>query len=134
MLFVSHLVLVLLIISGMSYSRFQSEWVSQVEHMAQITKSHLFNHIKLISGFVAGRNHANLKVLHSGNYPHGVVTISMGAVLVAPRQNCLSDGECTVLLEKLFEIADKNLYMAKNNGRNSVMFNKQTSTEDNSHN
>ncbi|EOU2462094.1 diguanylate cyclase [Vibrio navarrensis] len=60
MLFLSHLVLVLSIVFGMSYNRFSSEWQSEVEHTADLTKSYFSSQMTFLSGSVAGRNYANL--------------------------------------------------------------------------
>ncbi|CAE6924175.1 COG2199 FOG GGDEF domain [Vibrio sp. B1REV9] len=60
MLFVSHLFLVLSIILGMSFARYQSEWEMRIEHAAAITKSHLAAQMTFFSSSIAGRNYANL--------------------------------------------------------------------------
>ncbi|MGX9419214.1 diguanylate cyclase domain-containing protein [Vibrio sp. WJH972] len=60
MLFVSHLVLVMSIILGMSYSRYQSDWETKVEYLADMSASHLSAYNTFFSGSVAGRNYANL--------------------------------------------------------------------------
>lgn len=60
MLFVSHLVLVLSIILGMSYSRYQNDWTTKVEYLADMSASHLSAYNTFFSGSVAGRNYANL--------------------------------------------------------------------------
>lgn len=60
MLFVSHLVLVLSIILGLSFTRFQSEWSMRIEHAATIAKSYLSSQQTFLSGSIAGRNYANL--------------------------------------------------------------------------
>lgn len=60
MLFVSHLVLVLSIIFGMSYSRYQNDWSTKVEYLADMSASHLAAYNTFFSGSVAGRNYANL--------------------------------------------------------------------------
>jgi diguanylate cyclase (GGDEF)-like protein len=59
MLFVSHLVLVLSIIFGMSYSRYHSDWETKVEYLADMSASQLAAHNTFFSGSVAGRNYAN---------------------------------------------------------------------------
>lgn len=60
MLVVSHLLLVLILISGFSYTRYQSEWNRHVEYSANIAKLTLAPHITFISNSVAGINYANL--------------------------------------------------------------------------
>lgn len=60
MLFVSHLVLVLSIILGMSYSRYQNDWSMKVEYLADMSASQLAAYNTFFSGSVAGRNYANL--------------------------------------------------------------------------
>ncbi|USD66715.1 diguanylate cyclase [Vibrio sp. SCSIO 43136] len=60
MLFISHLVLVLSIIFGLSYTRYQSDWETKLEYLADLSASHLSSHNTFFSGSVAGRNHANL--------------------------------------------------------------------------
>ncbi|MCV3264598.1 hypothetical protein OGZ01_27315 [Vibrio harveyi] len=58
--FLSHLVLVISIISGLSYTRFQSEWDMRIEHAVIMAKTHLSSQMTFISGSIAGRNYANL--------------------------------------------------------------------------
>lgn len=60
MLFVSHLVLVIVIILGMSYARYTSEWDRQVRYSALLAKHSIDTHINFFSGSVAGVNYANL--------------------------------------------------------------------------
>ena len=60
MLFVSHLVLVMSIILGMTYSRYDSEWNLRVEQTASIAKSQFTSQLTWLSTSVAGRNYANL--------------------------------------------------------------------------
>ncbi len=60
MLFVSHLVLVMSIIFGLSLTRFQSEWDMRIEHAATMAKTHLSSQMTFMSGSIAGRNYANL--------------------------------------------------------------------------
>ncbi|MDG3086236.1 diguanylate cyclase [Vibrio hannami] len=60
MLFISHLVLVLSIIFGMSYSRYQNDWTTKVEYLADMSASHIAAYNTFFSGSVAGRNYANL--------------------------------------------------------------------------
>ncbi|MEZ8098892.1 diguanylate cyclase domain-containing protein [Vibrio bivalvicida] len=60
MLFISHLVLVLSIIFGLSYSRYQNDWSTKVEYLADMSASHLAAYNTFFSGSVAGRNYANL--------------------------------------------------------------------------
>ncbi|MBT0122129.1 hypothetical protein HAS15_11225 [Vibrio campbellii] len=59
-LFVSHLVLVLSIILGLSFTRFQSEWDMRIVHAANMAKTHLSSQVTFLSGSIAGRNYANL--------------------------------------------------------------------------
>ena len=56
----SHLALVLSIIFGMSYSRYQNDWTTKVEYLADMSASHLAAYNTFFSGSVAGRNYANL--------------------------------------------------------------------------
>ncbi|WP_241801539.1 sensor domain-containing diguanylate cyclase [Vibrio genomosp. F10] len=60
MLFISHLTLVLSIIFGMSYSRYQNDWINKVEYLADVSASQLEAYNTFFSGSVAGRNYANL--------------------------------------------------------------------------
>ncbi|WP_375748426.1 diguanylate cyclase [Vibrio sp. HN007] len=60
MLFISHLALVLSIIFGMSYSRYQNDWTTKVEYLADMSASHIAAYNTFFSGSVAGRNYANL--------------------------------------------------------------------------
>lgn len=60
MLVVSHMLLVLILISGFSYTRYQSEWNRHVEYSATLAKLTLAPHISFISTSVAGINYANL--------------------------------------------------------------------------
>ncbi len=60
MLVVSHLVLVVILILGFSYTRYHSEWHRQVEYSATISKLTLTPHVPFISSSVAGINYANL--------------------------------------------------------------------------
>jgi diguanylate cyclase (GGDEF)-like protein len=60
MLVVSHLLLVLILVSGFSYTRYQSEWNRHVEYSASLAKLTLAPHISFISTSVAGINYANL--------------------------------------------------------------------------
>lgn len=60
MLLVSHLFLVVILISGFSYTRYQSEWNRHVESSATIAKLTLAPHISFLSSSVAGVNYANL--------------------------------------------------------------------------
>ncbi|WCE32530.1 diguanylate cyclase domain-containing protein [Vibrio sp. SCSIO 43137] len=60
MLFISHLALVLSIICGMSYSRYQSDWETKVQYLADTSASHIAAYNTFFSGSVAGRNYANL--------------------------------------------------------------------------
>lgn len=60
MLVLSHLFLVVILIAGFSYSRYQSEWNRYVENSASLAKLKLAPHISFISSSVAGINYANL--------------------------------------------------------------------------
>ncbi|WP_071816300.1 sensor domain-containing diguanylate cyclase [Vibrio orientalis] len=60
MLVVSHMLLVLILISGFSYTRYQSEWNRHIEYSASLAKLTLAPHISFISTSVAGLNYANL--------------------------------------------------------------------------
>ncbi|WP_244225179.1 sensor domain-containing diguanylate cyclase [Vibrio aquaticus] len=60
MLVVSHLVLVLILISGFSYTRYHSEWNRHVEYSATIAKLTLAPHIPSISNSVADINYVKL--------------------------------------------------------------------------
>lgn len=60
MLFISHLALVLSIIFGLSYSRYQNDWATKVEYLADMSASHIAAYNTFFSGSVAGRNYANL--------------------------------------------------------------------------
>lgn len=53
---------------------------------------------------------AALKIPHSGNNQHGIVTISAGCYSLIPDHN--------TVLETVIGLADKALYQAKDNGRN----------------
>lgn len=59
-LFFSHLFLVLTIIFGMSYSRYQSEWETRVEHAAELSRLSLESLSGDISAGIAGRSYSNL--------------------------------------------------------------------------
>lgn len=60
MLVISHLLLVVILITGFSYTRYQSEWHRHIDYSASIAKLTLAPHIPLISSSVAGINYANL--------------------------------------------------------------------------
>tara|TARA_Y100001960_G_C14780117_1_gene886029 strand:- start:6247 stop:7689 length:1443 start_codon:yes stop_codon:yes gene_type:complete len=60
MLLVSHLILVVIVILGMSYARYTSEWERQVRYSALLAKHSIDTHINFFSGSVAGVNYANL--------------------------------------------------------------------------
>lgn len=54
-----------------------------------------------------------LNIIHKGNEPFGVVTISMGLVYLTKYDN--------VTTETIYSIADENLYKAKASGRNAII-------------
>ncbi len=60
MLVISHLLLVVILVAGFSYARYQSEWHRHIDYSASIAKLTLAPHIPLISSSVAGINYANL--------------------------------------------------------------------------
>ncbi|CZF77685.1 putative diguanylate cyclase YcdT [Grimontia celer] len=60
LLFVSHLMLVIILIAGMSYSRYQSEWESRVNHEAALIEQSVLPLMREISAAVAGRNYTAL--------------------------------------------------------------------------
>ncbi|MDA0147796.1 GGDEF domain-containing protein [Vibrio sp. LaRot3] len=60
MLLVSHLLLALLIISGLSMARFDSEWHRQIDYSASLAKQSLHPHVNTFSTAVSGINYANL--------------------------------------------------------------------------
>ncbi|MEZ8140876.1 GGDEF domain-containing protein [Enterovibrio sp. FF113] len=60
LLFVSHLMLVLVLIAGMSASRYQSEWESRVNYANERAERTLTPLVRDFSAAVAGRNYANL--------------------------------------------------------------------------
>ena len=60
MLIGSHLVLVLLLISGLSYSRYSYEWQLEVSYAANRARDTLVPHVSYLSTLVAGRNYSNL--------------------------------------------------------------------------
>lgn len=59
-LFISHVVLVLILIVGMSISRFNSEWQLNLKQASQRAQDVLLYHVKDLSLLVAGRNYSNL--------------------------------------------------------------------------
>lgn len=65
MLVVSHLCLVIILISGFSYSRYHSEWHRHVEYSASIAKLTIAPHIPFLSNAVAGMNYASLTMPES---------------------------------------------------------------------
>lgn len=60
MLVLSHVLLVMILISGFSYTRYQSEWNRHIEYSASLAKLTLAPHIPFLSTSVAGINYANL--------------------------------------------------------------------------
>ncbi|KLN63282.1 sensor domain-containing diguanylate cyclase [Vibrio sp. VPAP30] len=60
MLVISHLLLVVILVAGFSYARYQSEWHRHIDYSASIAKLTLAPHIPFISSSVAGINYANL--------------------------------------------------------------------------
>ncbi|KXF82408.1 HAMP domain-containing protein [Enterovibrio coralii] len=60
LLFVSHLLLVVILIAGMSYSRYQSEWESRVNQEAALMEQSVSPLMREISAAVAGRNYTAL--------------------------------------------------------------------------
>lgn len=60
MLVLSHVLLVMILISGFSYTRYQSEWNRHIEYSASLAKLTLAPHIPFLSTAVAGINYANL--------------------------------------------------------------------------
>lgn len=60
MLFVSHLLLISVVIAGMSYSRYHSELEVRISQQVSTAKSAYTSLMTLLSGSVAGRNYANL--------------------------------------------------------------------------
>lgn len=59
-LIISHLVLVLALIVGMSVSRYNYEWQLHVDHAAARSEGTLLPHVSQLSILVAGRNYSNL--------------------------------------------------------------------------
>ncbi|MEO0889467.1 MAG: GGDEF domain-containing protein, partial [Pseudomonadota bacterium] len=62
-----------------------------------------------------------LAIPHIKNLPSEVVTISVGAVPLTKVTPHLDLEACEKALEQAFEVADKNLYTAKDKGRNVVI-------------
>ncbi|MCG9750526.1 sensor domain-containing diguanylate cyclase [Vibrio brasiliensis] len=60
MLVLSHVLLVMILISGFSYTRYHSEWNRHVEYSASLAKLTLAPHVPYISTAVAGINYSNL--------------------------------------------------------------------------
>ncbi|KJY83274.1 diguanylate cyclase [Vibrio galatheae] len=60
MLVVSHLFLVVILITGFSYTRYQSEWHRHIDYSASIAKLTLSPHLSFLSNSVANINYANL--------------------------------------------------------------------------
>lgn len=59
LLIISHLFLVLFLISALSFSRYQSEWTLSINHAVSNAENSIEQHIILLSTLVAGRNYAN---------------------------------------------------------------------------
>ena len=62
MLFMSHLCLVLLVIAGLSITRYESEWQRQVDYSAAFANQALQSQVHFFSTSVAGVNYANLTI------------------------------------------------------------------------
>ncbi len=60
LLFISHLILVLILVAGMSVARYQSEWDTRVAHEVALAEKSLTPLMTDISAAVAGRNYAAL--------------------------------------------------------------------------
>lgn len=60
LLFISHLALVVILIAGFSYARYQSEWKSRIHHEVELAQASLSPFMREISAAVAGRNYATL--------------------------------------------------------------------------
>ncbi|MDD1783139.1 sensor domain-containing diguanylate cyclase [Enterovibrio sp. ZSDZ35] len=60
LLFFSHLMLVVILIAGLSYSRYQSEWESRVNNEAALMEQSMSPLMREISAAVAGRNYTAL--------------------------------------------------------------------------
>ncbi|WP_158587068.1 sensor domain-containing diguanylate cyclase [Motilimonas pumila] len=67
------------------------------------------------------------QIPHKGNQQHQFVTLSVGALAVDLRQFSKR-----IAFSQLFEMADKALYQAKNNGRNQVIFSQYNSYKETS--
>lgn len=61
------------------------------------------------------------KIHHPGNTPYGVVTLSIGSVVLSPEQLNSVSTHMDEVLEDCFSIADKQLYECKHQGRNQVI-------------
>ena len=77
-------------------------------HIQNIEKTKIFiqNNIKTIE---------SLQIEHKYNQPYGIITISLGAVIVTVTQNS------TVTLETIYKYADDLMYEAKEKGRNQAI-------------
>ncbi len=64
----------------------------------------------------------NLSILHEKNPPSNVVTTSIGVKVVTTSDECD--------MKKLYNIADKALYMAKETGRNRIVVAEDKTLED----
>ncbi|MDD1794212.1 sensor domain-containing diguanylate cyclase [Enterovibrio sp. ZSDZ42] len=60
LLFVSHLMLVLVLILGMSYSRYQSEWETRVQFATETAEHSLSPLLREMSGAIAARSYSTL--------------------------------------------------------------------------
>lgn len=60
LLFISHLILVMILVAGMSVARYQSEWDTRVAHEVALAEKSLTPLMTDISAAVAGRNYAAL--------------------------------------------------------------------------
>ncbi|MGY5537594.1 diguanylate cyclase [Vibrio brasiliensis] len=66
MLVLSHVLLVMILVSGFSYTRYHSEWNRHIEYSASLAKLTLAPHIPFLSTSVAGTNYSNLTASATG--------------------------------------------------------------------